>query len=213
VRTLPTIAAAAAVATGVLCLGGVALMPLAASMGAATLDPDHPVAAQLTSCGQPTTTPATTPQVPGYTTAQTANAAAIVRTGQQQHVPPRGWVIAIATAMQESNLHNSSEATDHDSVGLFQQRPSQGWGTVTQIMDPQYAARKFYELVGCRGRAVWRPPPGRRPLPGAVVLLQPRVPGARRAARAAVPRAGHRGHVVGDPYDSVIIDRGLARVG
>ena len=47
-------------------------------------------------------------------------------------VPPRGWVIAVATAMQESrllNLANLGARNDHDSLGLFQQRPSQGWGT------------------------------------------------------------------------------------
>src|SRR5262249_11253859 len=79
---------------------------------------------------------------------QMRNAAIIVRVGQQMQVPPRGWVIAIATALQESglrNLPNLGASNDHDSVGLFQQRPSQGWGTVAQIMDPEYASRKFYE--------------------------------------------------------------------
>jgi murein DD-endopeptidase MepM/ murein hydrolase activator NlpD len=57
-------------------------------------------------------------------------------------------VIAIATALQESvltNLPNLGAKNDHDSVGLFQQRPSQGWGTVEQIMDPAYSSTKFYE--------------------------------------------------------------------
>ena len=59
-------------------------------------------------------------------------------------VPPRGWVIAVATAMQECSLTNHGylgDHNDHDSLGLFQQRPSQGWGTPEQIMDPVYAAR------------------------------------------------------------------------
>jgi murein DD-endopeptidase MepM/ murein hydrolase activator NlpD len=86
---------------------------------------------------------------------QVRNAAVIVRVGQDMKVPPRGWVIAVATAMQESNLHNLPNLgarNDHDSLGLFQQRPSTGWGTPEQIMDPQYASRKFYErLLTVRG--------------------------------------------------------------
>jgi biotin carboxyl carrier protein len=65
--------------------------------------------------------------------------------GQRMKVPVRGWVIAIATALQESDLINSGTPNDHDSLGLFQQRPSQGWGTPEQIMNPDYAAGKFYE--------------------------------------------------------------------
>ena len=75
---------------------------------------------------------------------QVDNAAIIVATGAGMHVPARGWVIAVATAMTESSLINSSNVTDHDSVGLFQQRPSQGWGTVAQLTDPVYTSRKFY---------------------------------------------------------------------
>ncbi|WP_433066184.1 M23 family metallopeptidase [Dactylosporangium sp. CS-033363] len=81
---------------------------------------------------------------------QVRNAAIIVRVGQDMKVPPRGWVIAVATAMQESSLHNLPNLgarNDHDSLGLFQQRPSTGWGTPEQIMDPQYATRKFYEKL------------------------------------------------------------------
>ncbi|MEM5874189.1 MAG: hypothetical protein QW065_05340, partial [Acidilobaceae archaeon] len=68
-------------------------------------------------------------------------------------VPPRGWVIAIATAIQESGLRNLGHLgvrNDHDSLGLFQQRPSMGWGTPEQLQDPVYASTKFYEkLVRC----------------------------------------------------------------
>ena len=59
-------------------------------------------------------------------------------------MPPRGWVIAVATAMQESrltNLRHLGTRNDHDSLGLFQQRPSSGWGTPAQVTDPVYAAR------------------------------------------------------------------------
>jgi murein DD-endopeptidase MepM/ murein hydrolase activator NlpD len=59
-------------------------------------------------------------------------------------------VVAVATALQESNLVNVGDLgarNDHDSLGLFQQRPSQGWGTPEQVMDPVYAAGKFYEAL------------------------------------------------------------------
>lgn len=81
---------------------------------------------------------------------QMRNAAVIVQVGQQMQIPPRGWVVAVATAMQESRLINLGflgRRNDHDSLGLFQQRPSQGWGTPEQVMDPQYSSRKFYEKL------------------------------------------------------------------
>ena len=58
----------------------------------------------------------------------------------------QGWIIAVATAMQESSLVNLTGG-DRDSVGLFQQRPSQGWGTPEQLHDPTYAAGKFYDKL------------------------------------------------------------------
>src|SRR5205085_7570662 len=83
-----------------------------------------------------------------YDAEQLRYAQLIVTVGVQNGVPVRGQVIAVATALQESGLHNLGnlgEHNDHDSLGLFQQRPSQGWGTPAQLMDPMYAARKFYE--------------------------------------------------------------------
>lgn len=77
---------------------------------------------------------------------QDTDAATIVRVGQSDHVPEYGWVIAVATAMQESTLNNLGSG-DRDSLGLFQQRPSQGWGTAAQIMDPVYAAGQFYAAL------------------------------------------------------------------
>jgi cell wall-associated NlpC family hydrolase len=94
---------------------------------------------------------------PTLTVEQTANADTIVTVGEQMSVPPRGWVIAIATALQESDLVNLTTATDRDSLGLFAQRPSQGWGTAAQITDPAYAAGKFYtKLLTVTG---WRTMP------------------------------------------------------
>lgn len=74
---------------------------------------------------------------------QMTNAATIVEVGQADHVPVYGEVIAVATAMQESSLVNLDYG-DRDSLGLFQQRPSQGWGTPEQILDPVYASNQFY---------------------------------------------------------------------
>jgi murein DD-endopeptidase MepM/ murein hydrolase activator NlpD len=90
------------------------------------------------------------PRVSSYGEAQIRNAAVIINVGAELEVPPRGWVIAVATAMQESaltNLPHLGARNDHDSVGLFQQRPSQGWGTPAQLQDPAYASRKFYEKL------------------------------------------------------------------
>jgi hypothetical protein len=75
--------------------------------------------------------------------AQRRNAATIVAVGKKMHIPARGQEVALSTAMQESTLRNLSGG-DRDSVGLFQQRPSQGWGTAGQIHKPRYAARQFY---------------------------------------------------------------------
>jgi hypothetical protein len=86
---------------------------------------------------------------------QLANAKAIMDAGQKMHLPARAWVIAIATSMQESQLKNIGDlggANDHDSLGLFQQRPSSGWGSPQQLQDPHYAATAFYKgLVGVNG--------------------------------------------------------------
>lgn len=82
---------------------------------------------------------------------QLANAALIVQVGKERGVPRRGHVVALATAMQESSLRNGA-CCDHDSLGLFQQRPSMGWGTPAQVRDPRYATNKFYDkLLQVRG--------------------------------------------------------------
>jgi hypothetical protein len=81
---------------------------------------------------------------------QVGNAAVIVAVGRQLGLPQRAWVVAVATAMQESSLINLGDlgpGNDHDSLGLFQQRPSEGWGTASQVTDPAYAAARFYERL------------------------------------------------------------------
>ncbi|AWK11630.1 hypothetical protein DDQ41_24980 [Streptomyces spongiicola] len=77
---------------------------------------------------------------------QVANARTIVATGISLDVPKKGQIIALATAMQESRLRNLNYG-DRDSLGLFQQRPSQGWGTAQQIRDPVYASERFYKAL------------------------------------------------------------------
>jgi murein DD-endopeptidase MepM/ murein hydrolase activator NlpD len=94
------------------------------------------------------TAPGASPE--GLTGEQAGNARVIVAVGEQTRVPVRGWVVAVATALQESNLINLGDLgdrNDHDSLGLFQQRPSMGWGTPAQLMTPDYAATKFYERL------------------------------------------------------------------
>lgn len=77
-------------------------------------------------------------------TDQAANAATIAAVGAAHGMPEQAVAIALATALQESQLHNIDYG-DRDSLGLFQQRPSQGWGTSAEIMDPAYASGKFYD--------------------------------------------------------------------
>jgi hypothetical protein len=73
-------------------------------------------------------------------------ASLIAALAQQRGLPPRATTIAIATAFQESKIHNIDYG-DRDSVGLFQQRPSQGWGTSAQLRDPHYAIGEFYDAL------------------------------------------------------------------
>ncbi len=80
------------------------------------------------------------------TPARYTNAATIVHQALDKKMGLRSAVIAVATAMQESTLLNINYGTS-DSVGLFQQRPSCGWGTVTQIMHPAYAADAFLNAL------------------------------------------------------------------
>jgi hypothetical protein len=136
--------------------------------------PASPPAAKATPAPEPTPkkTTATAKKasppraVAGLSQAQMDNAAVIVQVGLAANMSKRALVIAVATAMQESDLYNlasnvlpesfdyphQGSGSDHDSVGLFQQRPSTGWGTIAQIMQPSYAAERFYaalrEVIG-----------------------------------------------------------------
>ncbi|MFI7282023.1 hypothetical protein ACIBOV_17370 [Micromonospora chersina] len=77
---------------------------------------------------------------------QTANAKAIIAATKKAGLPERAAVVSIATSLQESKLENLGhlgDANDHDSLGLFQQRPSSGWGTPEQITNPEYSTLAF----------------------------------------------------------------------
>lgn len=77
---------------------------------------------------------------------QAENAALITAISVRRGLPARAASIALATAYQESDLYNI-EHGDRDSVGLFQQRPSQGWGSADEILDPVYATNAFYDAL------------------------------------------------------------------
>ena len=84
-------------------------------------------------------------------TEQTRNASIIVGVATQRGLAPRASTIALATVYQESGIRNLDYG-DRDSLGLFQQRPSQGWGTPEQVQEPYYASGTFYDaLVKVKG--------------------------------------------------------------
>lgn len=97
--------------------------------------------------------------VAGFGGRQLVNAGLVVAVGKEMRLPQRAWVVATATAMQESRLKvlanaavpesmalpNEGVGADHDSVGLFQQRTS--WGSVPERMDPKASARLFYQRL------------------------------------------------------------------
>jgi hypothetical protein len=73
-------------------------------------------------------------------------AATIAGVAARHRLPRRAVTIALAAALQESKLHNLDYG-DRDSVGIFQQRPSEGWGSATELQDPVYATTKFYAAL------------------------------------------------------------------
>lgn len=118
---------------------------------AAPAPPATPTPAPVAQASAPAPTPAVTSSVGQPVTGsitplndeRRSNAQAIVTVGRELGIPDYGIVIALATAMQESSLRNINWG-DRDSLGLYQQRPSSGWGTAEQIMDPANATRLFF---------------------------------------------------------------------
>ncbi|WNM38655.1 hypothetical protein RMN56_26525 [Micromonospora halotolerans] len=91
---------------------------------------------------------------------QVGNAKAIIAATKKAGLPERAAVISIATSLQESKLENLGhlgDMNDHDSLGLFQQRPSSGWGTPEQITDPEYSTLAF--LKGLKQVDGWQDMP------------------------------------------------------
>ncbi len=125
--------------TGVALLG-LAAVGVAAAVGYGVLDHVAPLL-QADEC---------TATVSGHTVSltveQAENAALITAVSVGRGMPARAATIALATAYQESKLYNV-ESGDRDSLGLFQQRPSMGWGTADQVLDPYYATNAFYDAL------------------------------------------------------------------
>ncbi|QHT54720.1 M23 family metallopeptidase [Cellulomonas sp. H30R-01] len=118
-----------------------------------------------------------------------ANAQAIIAAGAAAGVGRRGLIVAIATALQESGLRNLDHG-DRDSLGLFQQRPSQGWGTPQQVRDPTFAALAFF---GGRTSPHFSPATGRASPAGLVDVTGwaevPLTVAAQSVQRSAFPSA------------------------
>jgi cell wall-associated NlpC family hydrolase len=123
----------------VLGLLGAALVsvPLLMVMGQTASDSDSD-SSSVTACGPVATTGGQTITLDDE---QLSNARTVIQTGRSLNVPSRGLVVAIAVALQESQLQNLTWG-DQDSVGIFQQRA--GWGTYAARTDPATAAKMFY---------------------------------------------------------------------
>ncbi|RIV29277.1 hypothetical protein, partial [Micromonospora radicis] len=144
--------------------GGVFAGPVATTVDGAALAAGKPVTA--TQADKPETGKLIPHGVQGaqsrieLTDEQVANAKAIVAATKKAGMDERAAVVSIATALQESKLENLGhlgDRNDHDSQGLFQQRPSSGWGTVEQITDPEYSTLAF--LKGLKQVDGWQDMP------------------------------------------------------
>lgn len=126
---------------------------------------------------------------------QAAIAATIAGVAHHRAMPPRAVIVAYAAAMQESKLHNLNYG-DRDSVGVFQQRPSEGWGPATRLLDPVYATTRFFEVLAAvphyRTKPVYRAAQAvQRSADGyAYLQYQP------QATQLAAAFTGHSAHAV-----------------
>jgi hypothetical protein len=118
-------------------LGGA--LVLLAVIGLVTDEKGGPAAGAVGDCATGPGSPGTA----GYGPGQMANAAITVAVGKRMNIPEYGQIIAVATEMQESGLRNLSYG-DRDSLGVFQQRWTQGWGSPAQIRNVDYASTQFY---------------------------------------------------------------------
>ncbi|WP_344166871.1 hypothetical protein [Pilimelia columellifera] len=114
------------------------------------------------SAPKPNATPSAAPRsVAGLSRAQTANALVIITVARKRKLPERAALVGMMTAMQETYLRNLANdripsslalpnegaGRDFDSLGLFQQRSSQGWGSTAELMDPEYATNAFFRSL------------------------------------------------------------------
>jgi hypothetical protein len=137
-------------------IAGLGAGPIAGTAAHAT-QPAPPTGTAAAVVQQTDTHATTVAPVAGLTQTQMNHAKTIVDTADQMRLPTQAAVVAVATAMQETNLRNLANTGlpesqtlpndgtgfDHDSVGLFQQRPASGWGPVDELMDPATSTRKF----------------------------------------------------------------------
>ncbi|MFJ2113105.1 MULTISPECIES: C40 family peptidase [unclassified Streptomyces] len=127
---------------------------------------------------------------------QVPNAKTIQATGVAMNIPARGQVVALATALQESGLRNLTYG-DRDSLGLFQQRPSMGWGTANQILDPVHASTKFYEglkkVSGWQSLSVTQAAQAvqRSGFPEAYAKWEPLATALQKAIEPLLPKSGN----------------------
>ncbi|MGN9912721.1 M23 family metallopeptidase [Phytohabitans sp. LJ34] len=145
-RAIATIVAAG-LCVVLVCGAGTAV--LTAGTASACTTTAVPTATHTTGAGAATTSGPSTQWSPiePFNSEQVGNAVTIIRVGADTGLPSQAWVIAVATAITESSLYNRTVPVDHDSLGLFQQRPSQGWGTPQQLTDPVYASQAFYRKL------------------------------------------------------------------
>ena len=161
-KTFAVGAAAAVLLAPVAAVVGTATLFSPAAAGSASCMWDDQAAGSLGVAG-PVPASLTTVNANGETLSlnqqQLTRAATIIAVGKTDQVPARGQLIAIMTSLTESTLRtlsntsaypesrsfpNDGNGGDHDSVGLFQQRPAAGWGTVENLMDPVWSSRAFY---------------------------------------------------------------------
>jgi hypothetical protein len=130
---------------------GLVIVVIVVVIGYLALKPSPQVAQRVTGC-----VAGPSGQRLQLTPSQAGIAATIAGVASKRNLPPRAVAIAYATALQESKLANLHYG-DRDSVGVFQQRPSQGWGTTQQIEDPVYATARFFEALASVPRYLHMP--------------------------------------------------------
>jgi cell wall-associated NlpC family hydrolase len=133
-------------AVAALAIPPIMVIAIAVTAGASGATAAAPPAAPVTACSGPPVQPGKPVDGMTLSAAQVGEAQVIYGISVTMRLPQRAAVIAIATAMQESRLRNLPDGPG-DAIGLFQQRPSQGWGTPAQIRDPVHAATRFYQAL------------------------------------------------------------------